>query len=284
MRAPELENLTLAAIDRAQAGTQYEDSRIEFKTTWPPSPKEAARRIAGHLNAARNDWGVWIIGVKPDGTVVGAEHKELANWWPQVEKHFDQVPPTLSLDLAVPRGDLTVVALLFDATRVPFVIKAGERLETPWREGTRVRSARREDLLRVLVPEGRKPIVEVLSAFAEGSGFLCMLSIVPRSPEPVAFVQHRTRVEYDSAPAFSAPIEFRLNATRPDRIEPWIHMVTTGVVMDRGGVLIVKTQWVATPLEEQGVTIHLARPDPAESPVVVRVMLIHRGDRWVVKE
>lgn len=67
----------------------------------------------------------------------------------------------------------TVVALFFNTDRSPFVVKnpvfgqpsAGpvER-EVPWREGTAVRTARREDLIRLLAPIRLLPDVELLSA------------------------------------------------------------------------------------------------------------------------
>lgn len=48
--------------------------------------------------------------------------------------------------------DKTIVALLFETTSAPFVIKVpnSDRLEIPWREGTRTRSATRAEVLRML--------------------------------------------------------------------------------------------------------------------------------------
>jgi hypothetical protein len=65
----------------------------------------------------------------------------------------------------VPVGNATVVALLFDTDRVPFVVKVEktDRLEVPWRGSTSIRSARRDELLRLLSPLQRSPIFEVLS-------------------------------------------------------------------------------------------------------------------------
>jgi hypothetical protein len=60
-----------------------------------------------------------------------------------------------------------VVALLFDATEVPFVVpfgSSGARHEVPWREGTATRSARRGDLIDILVPRLSSPAFEVLDA------------------------------------------------------------------------------------------------------------------------
>ena len=49
------------------------------------------------------------------GSVVGAPPEELANWWPQVQKQFDQLAPDLVLQIVVPVDDKAVVALLIDA-------------------------------------------------------------------------------------------------------------------------------------------------------------------------
>jgi hypothetical protein len=54
MRPSEIENWTLKIIDQLKAGQQIEESRVELKTTWIDS-QEAARKIAGHANAARGE-------------------------------------------------------------------------------------------------------------------------------------------------------------------------------------------------------------------------------------
>jgi len=133
-----------------------------LKSTWPAEPGEAARRIAGHANAARGSPILWLIGVdERSGVVVGAERAELANWYPQVGSHFDGLAPAVT-DLNIPTAEkLTVVALVFETDRSPYVVKASnDRLEVPWREGTRVRSATREDLLRLLWRLHRLPTLE----------------------------------------------------------------------------------------------------------------------------
>lgn len=75
------------------------------------------------------------------------------------------------IDLNVPVDGKTIVALLFETDRAPFVVKnpsygieRGESisLETPWRHGTSVRSAKRSDLIKLLVPFRKRPTFEVL--------------------------------------------------------------------------------------------------------------------------
>ena len=166
MRALELETWVIEVLDRAAAGQPNEDFRIEFKSAWP-DPVKAARRLAGHANAARGDRILWIIGVDDaTGAVVGAKHEEMTKWWPVVESRFDEMAPALVRDMNVPHGGQTVTALLWETDRAPFVVKATQAgqvaREVPWRIGTRVEAARRQDLLRLLTPLTHLPDVEVI--------------------------------------------------------------------------------------------------------------------------
>jgi hypothetical protein len=80
-----------------------------------------------------------------------------------VEKRFSELAPSLLADINVPAGTLTVVALVFETDRSPYVVKVtDDYLEVPWRDGTRTRSAKRGELLRILSPLQRRPDVEVL--------------------------------------------------------------------------------------------------------------------------
>ncbi len=167
MRVAELEAWTLSLADRVRAKQPLEDARVELKSDWPSGIAKTARQLAGHANAAAGESILWIIGLREDG-VIGASRHELSNWLPQIESQFDGVAPVLLRDLIVPVGDLSVVALLFETERAPYVVKnpAGGRiaLEVPWRSATGTHSARREDLLRVLVPTQQLPQCEVLKA------------------------------------------------------------------------------------------------------------------------
>jgi hypothetical protein len=139
-------------IARVFAGQPTEDSRIELKAAWP-DVKQAARRLAGHANASYGGSVLWLIGVDQNAkTVSGADNKELANWYPQLQKEFDgHVAPHLIADVNLSAEGNPVVALLFDTSNAPYVIKVpgSDRLEAPWREGTRTRSATRSELLRL---------------------------------------------------------------------------------------------------------------------------------------
>jgi hypothetical protein len=54
MRRAELEAWVLEVLERVEQGKPVEDSRVELKREWP-DPERAARRIAGHANAARGE-------------------------------------------------------------------------------------------------------------------------------------------------------------------------------------------------------------------------------------
>lgn len=164
MRTHEIIAWALRAIEQAKAGQPYEDSHVEFKSVWI-EPRDAARHIAGHANAARGEPILWLMGVTPTGEVPGVPAIELANWYPQVKSHFDDVAPEL-IDVNIPVDDVTVVALLWNTEPAPFVFKTG-RGDTPrevlYRHGTRNDVATRSQLIRILSPLARQPQLEIIS-------------------------------------------------------------------------------------------------------------------------
>lgn len=209
MRRSEVEAWVLRIVDDVLAGRQDEDATVELKRDWP-DPRKAARRLAGHANAARGEPILWIIGI--DGSAreaPGAPKQDLADWWPQVRKCFDGEAPDLLFDVSprVPDSDATVVGLAFQTDAAPFVISVPAQgsvdREVPWRQGTRVRSAKREELLRVLVPLQRKPEVTVLHADLSEStksggsnsywSARVVVYLVPRTPEPIWILKHKVQ-------------------------------------------------------------------------------------------
>ncbi|MER2513178.1 MAG: hypothetical protein ABTQ25_12325 [Nitrosomonas ureae] len=165
----EIEAWTLRIINQIEEGVNPEDSRVELKTDWI-SPEKVARQIAGHANSARGAKILWLIGVDEKKGIVGAKYEELANWYPEVESYFDGLAPNC-FDINIPNDKGTVVALLFDTDRAPFVVKnvaygkqggGSVELEVPWREGNKIRSARRSDLIRLLEPLIHCPTFEIL--------------------------------------------------------------------------------------------------------------------------
>ena len=105
-------------------------------------------------------------------------------------------------------------ALLFETARRPFVVKnlthgtpggGSVSLEVPWREGTRVRSARREDLIRLLAPTVHLPTFELLETNAAASqvnghpklgwSVSLELNVTPRTAERVVLPKHRVALQ-----------------------------------------------------------------------------------------
>ena len=98
------------------------DSFLELKREWIPPNAKAARRIAGHANAARGENILWIIGVDEKEGVIGVNASELASWYSAVESSFNELVPRM-LPLNIPVNGVIVVALLFETDRAPFVVK-----------------------------------------------------------------------------------------------------------------------------------------------------------------
>jgi hypothetical protein len=160
----------LKIVDRVQSGIPIEDSRVELKATWI-SPQKAARRIAGHANAARGAPILWLIGLDEKYGVVGVDHSRFLSWHHKVAACFDGIAPQVT-DLIIPINGSSIVALVFDTDRAPFVVQnpvfgtqggGPVQWEIPWREGTAIRSSGRRDLLKLLSPHQSVPVFEVLS-------------------------------------------------------------------------------------------------------------------------
>jgi hypothetical protein len=172
MRPSDVEYWVLNLAELVRKRKPVEDSRVELKAEWPDADHRAARRLGGHANAARLEPILWVIGLdEKAGAVRSAPLKELSSWWAQLERAFNGITPALLHVVSVRIGDETVVGLLFDTSRAPFVVTVptGGPIDrdVPWREGNRTRSATREDLLRVLVPATRAPRVDVLAGKLE---------------------------------------------------------------------------------------------------------------------
>lgn len=172
MKFHEIEYWALRVIDTVKTGHRVEDSRVELKSEWPNDIDKAARRIAGHANASRGASILWLLGVDEEKGVMGVEPKETSDWYSQITSRFDGLSPSLTY-IHMPIDGKTVVALLFDTRRLPFVVKnpafgseKGEAVsfEVPWREGTKIRSAKRDELIRLLSPLQSLPEFEIMEA------------------------------------------------------------------------------------------------------------------------
>lgn len=165
MRSAQLEHWVRQTIEQMNT----EDSRIEFKAQWI-DPAKAARRIAGHCNAAQGEPVLWIFGVdEKTKTVTGVDDQEQSTWWDQVKAQFAGPTPAVQ-HLAIAVDDKQVVALLFDTEQAPFLTKTPDSKtvtrEVPWREATATRTATREELLKILVPRQAMPTLDVIDADA----------------------------------------------------------------------------------------------------------------------
>src|SRR5262249_57432652 len=169
MRPAELEARVLEILDRFEKGIPLEDSRDECKTECAAGDENTARQLAAHANAARGDPILWLFGVDEKGTrVPGVLANEFSNWYAGLKKHFEDAwAPDPELNINVPSKGVIVVAVLFETNRAPYVVRNPQegqiRFEVPWREGNSTRTARRRDLLRLLVPLQKMPELELIS-------------------------------------------------------------------------------------------------------------------------
>lgn len=167
MKQQQLEALVIAAIDRARAGNPIEDDRIEFKQEWPDPTK--ARQLAGFANRANGNFVIYIVGASESGTVFALDGTDPADWWATLSSKFGGVAPDLLHHINVPTGaGESVAALLFGTDRAPYVVNVegggSPEREVPMRDGTRTRSARRDELLRMLVPQSSVPPALLLAS------------------------------------------------------------------------------------------------------------------------
>lgn len=189
-----------------------EGTWVDFKLELGDNHRKSARQIAALANAARGDEIAWLVGVRNDGSVAGVGDAEHADWWRQVQKQFDEVSPDLT-DIVVPRPEGPVLGLFFATDRAPFSVRTGDQgceFEVPWRDGTRTRTARRHELLRVLAPVVAAPSVEIISAnlvfsnWRSGSGedesedsgvrIDAYVHAFVDCSQPVSFARHRQRL------------------------------------------------------------------------------------------
>jgi hypothetical protein len=165
MRPTVLETRVLAAVDKIRSGVSVENDFIECKRDWPQDSK--VRQLAASLNRAGGEPVIYIIGIDEDsGEIFDVTGTEVSDWWNQITPKFDQRPPEMIRHMTVPIEDgKSVVAVAFASDRAPYVVKTGvanPSLEVPMREGTSTRTAKRDELLRLLMPAVLLPQVVVL--------------------------------------------------------------------------------------------------------------------------
>src|SRR5262245_50206703 len=172
LRPQQLEARVLELVDLVLAGGRIEDDLVECKGQWPdPQKRPSYRQLAGAANKARGEPILWIIGLDEDAhTLTEVRPVDLADWWPSMSSHFDQEAPELEHHRVVHVGDgQAVTALRFLTDNSPYLILSGGEdgkldREVPIRDGTRTRSARRDELMRLLIPAVAPPVAQLLSA------------------------------------------------------------------------------------------------------------------------
>lgn len=172
MRPTDVERWCARVVDRFERGLRAEDDRVEVKRQLPRgNPVDIARRIAGHANQARANEILWLIGAVEDPVprVVGQSPGEpdAATWWTPIEAKFDDIAPAPVFAHTALDNERSVLGIGFDTTRPPYVVRLSTdkpNREVPWREGTRIRTANRFDLLRLLAPIATQPRFSLLNA------------------------------------------------------------------------------------------------------------------------
>ncbi|WP_353929015.1 hypothetical protein WJM97_11820 [Okeanomitos corallinicola TIOX110] len=319
MNSRQIESWALRVIDCVKSGQPNEDFLVELKAVWIPEAK-AARRIAGHANAARGENILWLIGVdekKGIDCVIGANANDVASWYPQVESFFNELAPRMISSLNIPVDDKIVVALLFETERAPFVVKnpvygspggGSVELEVPWREKTAIRSAHRSDLIRLLAPLELLPEIEILeielTATIAGEDSVgnyhsdelrlnSELYIVPKSRERVIIPYHLCRVEFEISgiPTFeSNPIslnpaldDHRLGAGKPGSLT--IESTRYEIIIDGPGriSLAAATKRPSLPEDAKNCDVRISiylLPTGANRPVVLTKTLPYPEEKY----
>src|SRR5579872_6768079 len=193
MQRYEIEAWVYRIAERIKAKQPIEDSHVELKREWP-DPNDAARRIAGITNASHGSPTLLVVGIDEKAfQITGADYNNLATWWPQVQSEFESRWAPQMTDANVVIDGLTVVALVFNSERRPFLVKNAEfgkspnkvEFEVPWREASRVRTAKRQDLIMILSSAADLPRITVLDKPLFKSDFREEVDRATNQPRPV---------------------------------------------------------------------------------------------------
>lgn len=173
MRKIDVEHWVIELTDRILKKQPVEDFRVELKKEFVDDPNKMARRIAGHANAAGGDPILWVIGIdEKNSKATGVNSSDFLDWFRKIKAEFIEIWPEPK-EINVPYNGVTLVGILFETDRAPYLIKnqsfgkaGGGPIshEVPWRSATEVITAKREHLLRILVPVVKVPTLEFTSA------------------------------------------------------------------------------------------------------------------------
>jgi hypothetical protein len=320
MKPRDVEIWALRVLEQISTGGAYETALVELKADWT-EPQKTARRIAGHANAARGNAILWLIGVDEKRGILGVAPTNLATWYAQVRSEFDHLAPDVT-DVALDWGGLTIFALAFETDRSPYVVKnprfgqkdgGSVRFEVPWRQGTSVESATRSQLLLILAPAARLPLVEVLegqlAVTRDNAGEVWNMSmliyVTPVTSERVAIAAHRIEASHRAA---SRPVVGPYTGemamlpmgshdghyaalTQQHNLHPTIRSTNFDLTIDGPGLvkLIAKHPFQkheGQPVAEDRIGTFVIRPAGADVPIVLSATFTHqpRSDwqlRWL---
>ena len=290
MTSDELEARAASAIRSAEAGGRNEDTLVELKSEWPDRDDDFARRLAAHANSVAGHDFVWLIGLRDGVGVRDVATRDPADWWPQIESHFDGPAPELQVfrNLALPTG--TVVALGFAALKAPYVIKRSDdkfSREVPWRRQTMTRSATRDELVRlldrvVLLPEARPVRGNLTWVVADQIDLSLvwdvrfLLRVTPRGSHPLVIPYSGIRVAIKS-PGTGESLELTAEIDRPDDPTPTLTHGTGELTFLASNTISIGTFNSRTPL--------LNRPERLEIELALQPAgteeTLHVVTRWI---
>lgn len=210
----QIELRAIKVLEQLKRSEFREDSRVELKRELGDEYR-TARRIAGHCNASRGDMVLWIIGADEELGVVGWSAPDFAEYLPKVWSYFADGHPACT-EVSFVFDGLPCVALAFSTSRAPYLVKNPScglekgvviEREIPWRDGTRIRTANRDEVIRLLLDHTLTPQIEFFRGYvsraelveanrppAEDEALLNLqieFYAMPRDDQPVVIPVHR---------------------------------------------------------------------------------------------
>jgi hypothetical protein len=166
MKRLDVEEWAYRVITSVERKLKVEDDRVELKGYWPEA-RDIARQLGGHANTSRGEPILWLLGVDEKKGIVSFKAKDIAAWHSQLEGEFEGGAPAMQ-HYNLEWSGQPFVACLFHTDAPPYVVRNPKRsepksgpidLEVPWHAGG-TRSARRSELVLLLRPVARLPIID----------------------------------------------------------------------------------------------------------------------------